>query len=380
VPALNLLRLSGPQIGNLRDLLIAAFLPANFGDLMVTRVDRPIFNYASLNDPYPIQVLNVLMAANGELWWRELLREARNARPADPGLLAFAAAVGQGPVLADGQAQPLPQAERDLELRIKASQSTFDILTWRRRLGEIESRVCRIELPEGQPRATGFLIGPDLVITNYHVVQSLTAPGSADMARLKLRFDYKVLEDGISVGAGKTYGLAAPNWLADASPFSQRDLEAAPATDPSADELDYAILRVDGRPGDDPVGGDTQSAFPVKRGWIGLPPLPHDFLQQPALYIVQHPDGKPMQVAVDSQAVIGVNANRTRVRYTTTTEPGSSGSPCFSANWEWVALHHSGDPKWLQGQKPEYNQGIPTPAIVTLLQQRGRSALLIPAS
>ena len=81
-------------------------------------------------------------------------------------------------------------------------------------------------------------------------------------------------------------------------------------------------------------------------------------------------------MALDSEAVIGLNGNRTRVRYTTTTEPGSSGSPCFGPDWQWVALHHSGDPKYWQGQRPDFNQGIPIPAIRQLLAARGKADLL----
>jgi V8-like Glu-specific endopeptidase len=376
--SLQQLRLSGQQIGQLRDLLTQAFLPPMLIDLMLTRLDKPYFNYAGMGDEYPTIVAKIIAAANAQLWWRDLLREARNAHPTDPGLLAFAEAVGQAPVAvaADGAGLRLLK-QRELELKIRAAQSTFDVLTWRKRLGDIESRVCRIELPTGQARGTGFLVAPDLVMTNYHVVERLTRPGATDLPKVVLRFDYKVLEDGVSVGAGKTYGLAINDWLADHSPYSARDFEVTPTAEPSSDELDYALLRVNGRPGDDPVGGDTQSQYPVRRGWLTLPSESHVFLAQPALYIVQHPDGKPMQIAIDSDAVIAVNANKTRVRYTTTTEPGSSGAPCFSADWEWIALHHSGDPKyWKEGKKPDYNQGIPVSAIVGLLAQRGKAALL----
>jgi V8-like Glu-specific endopeptidase len=110
---------------------------------------------------------------------------------------------------------------------------------------------------------------------------------------------------------------------------------------------------------------------------VEIPEEEHDFNKHRALYIVQHPDGKPMQIALDTEAVVGVNEKGTRVKYTTTTEPGSSGSPCFGPDWQCVALHHSGDPKYLlQGQKPEFNQGIPLRAIRTLLQEREKIALL----
>jgi V8-like Glu-specific endopeptidase len=75
------------------------------------------------------------------------------------------------------------------------------------------------------------------------------------------------------------------------------------------------------------------------------------------LMIAQHPDGKPLKLAVDTESVIGVNANQTRVRYATNTEPGSSGSPVFDFDWNLVALHHLGDPAY--NHPPAYNQGIP---------------------
>ena len=49
---------------------------------------------------------------------------------------------------------------------------------------------------------------------------------------------------------------------------------------------------------------------------------------------------RPLKLAPDTEAVLSVNANGTRVRYANNTEPGSSGSPVFDINWNLVALHH----------------------------------------
>src|SRR5262249_48368662 len=66
--------------------------------------------------------------------------------------------------------------------------------------------------------------------------------------------------------------------------------------------------------------------------------------------------------------------NRTRVRYTTNTEMGSSGSPCFDAEWGLLALHHSGDTNYKRSA--EWNEGVPIDAIVrqvnARLRQRGQ--------
>lgn len=375
-------RLSGPQLGKLSELLRAAFpIPNRFAEILLFRLDKQIANYASLNDDYPTMMYRVLVEANAKLWWQDLLREARNAIPQDPGLLDFAAQFGLSPrTLARTENGIVPIVGPQLELKIKQAQSSFDIHTWRKRLGEVEGQVCRIEYPEKEDRGTGFLVGPDVVMTNYHVIEEIHK-GIVSPDNAVLRFDYKVLDDGVTVSSGKAYRLKTNSpekkWLIDHSPYSQSDYQVNPAGDPEEDELDYALLRIDGVPGKDPVGGDTNDPSPTPRSWVEVPPIPHLFTRKnPALHIIQHPDGKPMQVTVDSEAFISVNGNGTRVRYSTETKPGSSGSPCFSANWRWIALHHAGDPKYWKGEMPEYNQGIPVSAILRLLKVRGLQHVL----
>jgi hypothetical protein len=361
-------RLTGPQRGVLRDALRAAFRRSRFEELLEYRLDRSLDDYVGPADDYPTALRKLIEDANQALWWSDLVREARNAVPGDPALIAFAEEFGVAPrAYAPGRGR---LDEPQLELRIKAAQSSYDIATWRHRLGEIEGQVCRIEWPEGTAVGTGFLVGPSIVLTNYHVIEPID-----DLSTVRLRFDYKVSDDGVTVDAGTLHRLAA-DCCADVSPYSDRDTASQPESDPEPDELDYALLRVEGEPGHEPVGGPTKDDKPAPRRWIEVPVTRHDFSAQPALYIVQHPDGRPLQVALDSDAVVGINGNGTRVRYTTSTEPGSSGSPCFGPDWDWVALHHAGDPKYHLGEAPDFNQGIPLAAIRELLAVRGKQTLL----
>jgi len=370
------LRLSGPELGRFRDLLLAAFPRSRFEELLLFRLNQRLGDFASPADPDPTAFLNVLFkGANPQLWWRDLLVEARNANPRDPGLLEFAQDMGLAPgvvAVKDGVSTPITGSA--LQLQINSAQSTYDIVTWRRKVGEIESRVCRIEYPARRALGTGFLVGPDLVMTNYHVIEPFLARPEL-LPNLAVRFDYKVLEDGLTVNPGKAYSLAAA-WLVDKAPYSVHDNEVPRLGEPAAGELDFALLRLSGQPGNDPVGGDTADPQPVARKWMVVKPTQHDFTANRAIYIVQHPDGKPMQIALDTNAVVDVATNGTRVRYTTTTEHGSSGSPCFSADWELVAIHHAGDPKYLAGLKPEYNQGVPIDAIWNWLKGQGRETEL----
>jgi Trypsin-like peptidase domain len=76
--------------------------------------------------------------------------------------------------------------------------------------------------------------------------------------------------------------------------------------------------------------------------------------------IIQHPGGGLKQISLFANVVVFVGGGR--VQYLTDTLPGSSGSPVLNANWNVVALHHSGG--WLiepnTGSKTTYyrNEGI----------------------
>lgn len=369
--------LNGPGLGVFSECLRKAFLPPRFRELLLYRLDRSWETYTAENDDYPAAMSKVLRAANAELWWRDLLREARNAAPVDPQLAAFAEQIGQAPqvVTRDSTGVLVPSSGRELELRIKSSNFSFDVVALRKRVAEIENCICRVEYPEKTARGTGCLVGPDLVLTNYHVVKDVIS-GKIAPSTVRLRFDYKVLADELTVSTGQAYELAA-DWLVDQSPNSATDFEAESSSQPATDELDYALLRVSGTPGSDPIGGPTNDPKWEARRWLLPPSTPYDFSAHRALCVVQHPDGLPMRIVIDSEAVLGLNANATRVRYTTETQPGSSGSPCFGADLQWVALHHSGDPRfWKEGKRPTYNQGIPLSSILELLKQRGKAGLL----
>ena len=363
--------LTPQEITQLADLLKPTFKSKNpLQKFLMARFGRDYEEFETRDDTVPDVIRKVVADASSFLWWEDLLREARNIVPGDNALAQFAMQFGMAPqIVAPGAAASLQG--KQLELKIQQSQSTYNIAVWREKLGEIEGRICRVEYPNKVARGTGFLIGPNAVLTNYHVVEAIVK-GDYKRGDVRLRLDYKVMDDGVAVARGLIFELAN-DWLYDSSVYSVEDEKVNPA-DPKPEELDYAILRVKGDPGNQPLGGTKGTTDPnaIQRGWIQAPAGTHDFLAQRAIYIVQHSDGGPMQVAIDSNAVTGLNGNATRVRYTTTTQPGSSGSPCFGPDWSWVAVHHSGDPKYLQGQAPQFNQGIPLTAIRALLQNRNK--------
>lgn len=266
-----------------------------------------------------------------------------------------------------------------LERIIKETNSFLNINDWRKKLAEIEFQVCRIEIKLNNKKViygTGFLIGPDVIITNYHVMkyvienEQLKAEGKrwADTNNVILRFDYKVIGENNIVNPGTVFQLSSTHWLLDASPASLFDTEHGTGNIPSSDQLDYALLRVAGSPGNETIGKSEPGG--IKRGWVKISQEPYDFPPDSPLLIVQHPRAEPLKLAFDTESIIGLNENGTRVKYKTNTEPGSSGSPCFNINWELIALHHLGDPDFSMGHHPTYNQGIPFNNIYESLREQ----------
>lgn len=174
--------------------------------------------------------------------------------------------------------------------------------------------VCRIERPERTGIGTGFLVGPDLVLTNYHVLaEEADEDPKAAGAVLTLRFGSVTAPEGSEVD-GQVFRLHADHPVVGTSPVR---------------ELDYALLRVE----------------PDIVATAGLGPLPRPannvLGKGTALNILQHPLGGPMQLGASSNGVTGVYDDVHRIQYVTLTAGGSSGSPCFDDEWNLVALHHA---------------------------------------
>lgn len=152
---------------------------------------------------------------------------------------------------------------------------------------------------------TGFLVGPDVLMTNYHVMENVIN-GLVPATQVRLRFDYKMLVGGVQVNPGTEHRLALGSqeqWLLYQSPYSQADLSAEPGQPPGVDELDFVLLRLAAGAGTEAVGAPALALQePHPRGWISVPRVTHDFAVAPSLFILQHPDGRPMKLTLDTDS------------------------------------------------------------------------------
>ncbi len=269
---------------------------------------------------------------------------ARALRPDDDELQAFAQ------VFLGGIATPALDV---LERILDQTRSFLDIDKWRTQLAAIERRVCRIR-SESDVLGTGFLVGPSTLLTTFHTVRNLI-DGTASPQGFTAQFDYKIVAG--TVNEGTTVHLDKKAWLIDSSPYADEESTGNPEAQPATDQLDYALLRL-----------DEAELAAANRGWINIledNPSPE---QDSPVFVLQHPAGEPLKLAIDMNGVIGQNANGTRIRYRVETEPGSAGSPVFDQNWRPIAMHH------LSSQDKSYREGVPIHLIVDLLRKRGKLA------
>ncbi|WP_217568758.1 serine protease [Mesorhizobium sp. GbtcB19] len=227
---------------------------------------------------------------------------------------------------------------------------------------------------------TGVLIAPDLVLTNFHVIQKLQKSLQDNPRRLadaRIHFDY------FQQGAGESFGLAATDWLPAFSPFAKRDLNIQEP--PAPDKLDYAVIRLARRIGEEPLPAGNAAGWPdgtkpAKRGWLILPAPETRPTTGANIVLYHHPCGfvenqfQSLPMGETRGRVTEVDVGWLRVAHDANTQHGSSGAICYGDNLEPIALHHAGDPESALGEQfpnqrplPPGQRAIPLGAIVAQL-------------
>lgn len=205
------------------------------------------------------------------------------------------------------------QAPSDLELQSFLAREPPDFLD----VGFLQGAmtrvrsVCLVTVGQTGGTGTGVLIGPDHVLTNYHVL----APRS-DISPEQVAGSV-VLQFGKFTGSSSS-NVVSINLSANA-PIT--------AVSPTR-ELDFALLRLEGNLHS--VANVQVSPFVLDIPQVGS-----------TINILQHPAGRGMKLAVSDNSVTYSKAEAGVVQYVTRTAAGSSGSPCFDDRWRLVALHHA---------------------------------------
>lgn len=191
---------------------------------------------------------------------------------------------------------------------------------------------------------SGFLVSPQLFMTNRHVIADENAARAA-----QITFDRELVEGG-RPSPTTSYALD-PNCFALFSP---------------EDELDYALIAVGAL--------NSGSASLADLGFCILSDRPDKHVIGMNVNIIQHPRAWPKMIAIRNN-ILTHRTDRTLL-YETDTDHGSSGAPVLNDDWELIALHHWGEPflerKDDQGNpiRTNVNEGVRISAIYKDLEQK----------
>lgn len=292
-------------------------------------------------------------------WLLDLVAAAHERRPKNSELTKIAEDLG---LTATGPRLDNPTGKLFEEI-IQENAKFINLATLYIKLPLLEGQVCWIDIPGGG--GTGFLVGPDLVLTNDHVVEKLRQ-GKARWQDVKCRFDYKQAIDGTILDHKKQtlVGLDGGKPLVERRPPSPYDW-TPDLGDAAPEELDCALLKLAEKVGTRPVGGGIGDPEAKPRGWIDAASTPPPLAAGNQVLLLQHPKGEPLQLSIGT--VKQFNASGTRLRYDANSKDGSSGSPCFNADLQLVALHHARDP----ADPPKWNQAIPFGGVQKVFHQHG---------
>jgi hypothetical protein len=284
--------------------LAEAFEPSEFGSFLAARLDRRIETLSSVGEPFRVIVFNVVGAADSEGWTADLVVRALEAKPGNVRLAALAAELGVWTLAGTAF------TDRNLQARF-ASTKALDAREFAARLGWIETRVCRIEF--GARWGTGFLIGPDLVLT-----AGLVIGRDADKLQSgRAWFDYHRI--GQSVERGNSFGLV--------SVVHYREYQPDRASG-------YAVLRLSEPVGGMPVGRGVADSMAALRGWIEIASPKPVLLGDPLIVVWSTPDG-PLAMSYGRV----MDTGDVWLRHNANMAAGSAGAPCFSATLDAVAMH-----------------------------------------
>ncbi|MEU5331306.1 effector-associated domain EAD1-containing protein [Streptomyces parvus] len=340
------------------EALMDAFQPEQLRQLLYYRLDKQLARI-SMQSSYDAVVFDVLRAADSEGWLERLATAARQSRPAHAGLFVTAQNLGLA----------VDSSSLESILNVRAPEIHPEL--FRAGLGLIEGRVCRVEsVRSGIPRplGTGFLVGPDLCLTSFHVVEGLFG-GQLRPDEVRVRFDFKlgVRRHGdlgapvLPQQATEAVSALAAQWCVAYAPYGDADHDPAGERVPTVGELDFALLRLADSPGSRPIGEDAEPSSP-ERGWIDTH-APVTLHEGDDIVILQHLLGGPMRLAFGK--ITAVTPNGTRIRHTADTDQGSSGSPCFTLALDLAAIHQAGDPRQESWHVPAYNRAVPIAPVVS---------------
>jgi hypothetical protein len=171
---------------------------------------------------------------------------------------------------------------------------------------------------------TGFLFSSNLLMTNNHVISN-----KAESEITEYTFNYQLDRDGNVCSPLPAYSMPDGLFYTNA-------------------ELDYTVVQL--------------KEPPLLAKPLNLDKVP--VRRDSRVTIIQHPSGHLKKISMQNNFVAYADAKV--VQYTTSTLPGSSGSPVFNDDFKVVAIHHSGGMLTEPGTMQRYERNAGSSMIAIL--------------
>jgi hypothetical protein len=248
----------------------------------------------------------------------------------------------------DRLARGVPIDSPELQAIWNKNEPFFNSKDFARVVARGSRTVCAVGLddPAYGIVGSGFLIGPDLVLTNHHAIEPFvdvhadgTLTEKPGAGSIYCYFDYFAgpVPPVPPASAGNHPSIAvrcAPGWLVHGRPLLPFDgSDKSPKDVPF--EFDYAVLRLS-----KPMGRlPARSSGGSLRGWLSLPEQIDTVGVQKRVIVFQHPNRAPQQLDVGTYE--RMDLSNTRVWYGVNTSVGSSGGAAVDSDGQLFALHNA---------------------------------------
>lgn len=185
-----------------------------------------------------------------------------------------------------------------------------------------------IDKSSREPVGTGFLVSPNLIITNNHVISDEAAAHNC-----VIEFNFVSNELG--------------------GPIKSNEFELEPERlffTSHESEYDFSIVAI-----------QPENSAGEKIQQLGAVQLIEETGKAHVgerLNIIHHPLGKPQQISIRKNLLVTHDESPVYLKYMTDTEPGSSGAPVFNDEWELVALHRAAEIIENENQKKLFFQAM----------------------